>query len=361
MHLLVAALLISISWSCVDLGDDVPELPGAKEEAKQKQLGFDITVTRDGQSIPRKSIATRGESASVEAGTKYATMDTDVPFGLIGVDFLTHQVVINNAKVSSGADGYSGWFDGELWQVPDPISFSAYYPYVNKVEYGRNNETYSIPFQSSDTDKGPLVSKTTEQAVNLLYVIPLEFGHITNDIGYRICDVTTDPQLQGLIHLRKLTATNVASAGVFVNDMVESRGQWTRQGYYKDIVVFEGDAVLGVGSENEKFVGHDSLVDHMTESSRYYSVPDEIVMGKQCVEVVYDVDSFTVDGFTYKPLKDLHGKFMLYGLLPGNVFEYGKQYTFHLGLDTGKLYQQVAFSASVSDWETKIYENNEDF
>ncbi len=47
--------------------------------------------------------------------------------------------------------------------------------------------------------------------------------------------------------------------------------------------------------------------------------------------------------------------------LPDNVFVYGKQYTFHLGLDTGKLYQQVAFQASVSDWETKIYENNDDF
>ena len=145
MHILAAALMLSMSWSCVDLGDDVPELPSAKEEAKQKKLGFDVTVTREGQTIPKKSIATRGETASVEAGTKYATMDTDVPFGLIGVDFLTHQVVINNAKVSSGSDGYSGWFDGELWQVPDPISFSAYYPYVNKVEYGRNNETYSIP------------------------------------------------------------------------------------------------------------------------------------------------------------------------------------------------------------------------
>ena len=43
------------------------------------------------------------------------------------------------------------------------------------------------------------------------------------------------------------------------------------------------------------------------------------------------------------------------------VFEYGKQYTFHLGLDTGKLYQQIVFSASVSDWETKIYEDNSEF
>ena len=122
-----------------------------------------------------------------------------------------------------------------------------------------------------------------------------------------------------------------------------------------------GQTLLGVGSENEKFVGYDALVDRMMESHRYYSIPDEIEMGKQCVEVVYDVDSFTIGGYTYQAFKDQVARYMLYGVLPDNVMEYGKQYTFHLGLDTGKLYQQVAFSASVSDWETKIYENNDDF
>jgi len=43
------------------------------------------------------------------------------------------------------------------------------------------------------------------------------------------------------------------------------------------------------------------------------------------------------------------------------VMVYGKQYTFHLGLDTGKFFHQISFTASVSDWETKIYENNDDF
>ena len=113
--------------------------------------------------------------------------------------------------------------------------------------------------------------------------------------------------------------------------------------------------------ENEKFIGDHELVDRMADSHRYYSIPDEILMGKQCVEVVYDVDSFTIGGYTYEPLKDQVARYMLYGVLPDNVFVYGKQYTFHLGLDTGKLYQQISFQASVSDWETKIYENNDDF
>ena len=63
-------------------------------------------------------------------------------------------------------------------------------------------------------------------------------------------------------------------------------GTWQRQGYYRKEIVFEGDAKVGVGSENEKFVGYDALVDRMMESHRYYSIPDEIEVGKQCVEVI---------------------------------------------------------------------------
>ena len=39
----------------------------------------------------------------------------------------------------------------------------------------------------------------------------------------------------------------------------------------------------------------------------------------------------------------------------------GKQYTFHLGIDLASIYREISFTASVGDWETKIYENNEDF
>ena len=52
---------------------------------------------------------------------------------------------------------------------------------------------------------------------------------------------------------------------------------------------------------------------------------------------------------------------MLYGLLPDNVFVYGRQYTFHLGLDLGSVYSEITFSPTVSEWETKIYENNDVF
>lgn len=337
--------------------------PSGKEEnePKDKKVAFDVTVTRDGKPISQGAIATKADASSAEAADKLATMNPDIPFGLVGIDLASNTLLIDNKSIYNSGGGYVGYLDSGLWEIPAQITFSAYYPHVNSLGYGDAYESYTIPYSIQETEAGPLVSKTVQRAISQLNMMPLEFQHITNDIGYKISDITTDPQLQGLIHLRKVTATCVASAGVFLNDLTLNQGTWHRQGYYRDVVVFEGDAVIGVGMENEKFIGRNDLVDTMAESSRYYSIPDEILMGKQCVEVQYDVDSFTVENFTYPPIKNQLGRFMLYGILPNNVFEYGKQYTFHLGLDTGKLYQQIVFSASVSDWETKIYEDNSEF
>lgn len=330
-----------------------PALPGSNE--KKEKVEFEITVTRDGEVIPRSKIATKG---GVDVGDNYATMDTDRPIGVVGMDFYTHEVLIDNERAQSTGDTYTGWFNPDMWKGRDKIAMSAYYPYVEGVKYEDDNSAYSIPFAINDVDAGPLVSKTVEQAIDRINLIPFEFQHITNDIGFTLQDVTSDPQLQGLIHIRKVTATNVASAGVFLNNMGANLGLWRRQGYFRDVVVFEGDAKLEM---EENFVGRDRLVPRMSESSRYYSVPDEIRPGKQCVLVEYDVEAFTIGGFTYSALTGQVARFMLYNVIPGNVFEYGKQYTFHLGLDTGDIYQSISFSASVSDWETHIYEDNNVF
>ena len=72
-----------------------------------------------------------------------------------------------------------------------------------------------------------------------------------------------------------------------------------------------------------------------------------------------------LDGLTAKipekAVKDHVAKYMLYGLLPDNVFQYGKQYTFHIGIDLSGVYSEITFSPTVSGWETHIYENNTDF
>lgn len=358
LRMAAVVAIIGAGTACVKL-DDVPS-PG-KVGGKQK-MDFDILVTRDGQVVSkdRSGVMTRGADA-FETSEKLATMDSDIPFGLIGIDFEHECLVLDNAKVSSAAGNYQGWFDNYLWDSSNQISLSAYYPYVDNVNYGREYSTYSIPYSVEETEAGPLVSKTVEKAITQLNMVPLVFQHITNDIGYKVCDVTPDPNLQGHIHLRKLTATNVASAGVFVNDVHNSTGTWHRQAYYRKVVVFEGDALVGVGSENEKFVGYDTLEDRLKDSHRYYSIPDDIEIGKQCVEVVFDVDPFTIEGYEYPAIKGQVAKYMLYGLLPDNVFVYGKQYTFHIGLDLSSVYKSITFTASVNDWETKIYENNDDF
>lgn len=350
------AALLALS-SCAKI-DDVPSFED-KSSSKSK-MDFDIMVTREGKVIDkaRSGIMTK---AAVDDADKIATMNSDIPFGLIGIDYENGQLVLDNASVSSDGTGYSGMFDNYLWAASNKISFSAYYPHVESVNYGDNLENYSIPYSVSETEAGPLVSKTVEKAINQLNMIPLVFQHITNDIGYKICDITPDETLQGLIHLRKMTAVNVAQAGVYVNDVLNNSGTWHKQAYYRKIVIFDGDAKVGVGSNEEKFVGYDTLVDHMVDSHRYYSIPDDIEIGKQYVEVVFDVDGFTHNGFYYEPLKNQVHKYMLYGLLPDNTFVYGKQYTFHIGIDLSSIYRQITFAPAIGDWETSIYENNDDF
>lgn len=354
---ITSVLAIALA-ACNQLDEGLDLQP--EQPAKQK-MDFDIAVTRDGQLVQRERVGvmTRGD---VDASDKLATMDEDIPFGLIGIDFEHGKLLIDNANVqNSDGKGYSTYFDGWLWNGTSKVNLSAYYPRVGNVDYSEGYKSYSIPYTAQETDAGPLVSKTLERAIDQLNTVPLVFQHVTNDIGYKICDITPDKNLQGLIHLRKVTATNVASAGVYENDVLSGSGVWHKQGYYRKVIVFEGDAKVGVGSENEKFVGYNSLVDKLADSHRYYSIPDDIEMGKQCVEVVFDVEGFKHNNYYYEPLKNQVRKFMLYGLLPDNVFVYGKQYTFHIGLDLSSIYREITFAPAVADWETTIYENNEDF
>ena len=258
-------IAIAALASCAKI-DDVPSI--AEEPSQKQKMDFDIMVTRDGKVVEKKRSGIMTKSM-VDDSEKIATMDTGIPFGLIGIDYENGELVLDNASVSSDGNSYSGMFDKYLWSSSNKISLSAYYPHVESVSYGDNLENYSIPYSVNETEAGPLVSKTVEKAINQLNMIPLVFQHITNDIGYKICDITPDEQLQGLIHIRKVTATNVAQAGVFINDVLNNTGSWHRQAFYRNVVIFEGDAVLGVGMENEKFIGYDSLVDNMADSHRY--------------------------------------------------------------------------------------------
>lgn len=357
LYILFACTVPVLLGACLKLDDvDAP--------AAQQKINFDVVITRDGQVVTRagQGVTKADAGNAYDEGSLPATLNPDIPFGLVGVDPEHHKLVIDNARVFQDASGaFHGSFDNYLWDAANKISFSAYYPHVGNLDYSEEMTSYTIPYTARETEAGPLISKTVQKAVNQLNMVPLVFQHITNDIGYKICDATPMEELQGLIHLRKLTATNVAAAGVFINDMDKGSGTWQRQAYYRNIVVFDGDAKVGVGSKNEQFVGYNTLEDRMMKSHRYYSIPDEILVGKQCVEVVFDVEGFTHNGFYYEPLKNQVAKYMLYGLLPNNEFVYGRQYTFHIGLDLSSIYHTISFAPSVAEWETKIYENNDTF
>lgn len=352
--LCILALLLQ---GCLKVNDDMASIP-----AQQSSLGFDITVTREGEPVSKDRVAPRATKGSViDAYDIAATMDRNRPFSLVAVEQDSQSLLLDNYPVYSDQGGeYSLYLDAQLLQIPSQVLFSAYYPHVANISYQEGNSVYSIPFEESETEAGPLVSRTVERSISQLNTLPLEFGHITNDIGFKVCDITPNENLRGLIHLKKLTAMNVASAGVFVNDLIHSRGNWDYQGYYRDVTVFEGDAVVGIGSENEHFVGQHELVEHMSESSRFYAIPDEIRMGRQYVEVIYDVDGFFIDQEYYSPLKGLEARYLIYGVLPGNVMVPGKQYTFHLGLDLSTVFREINFCTSNAG-ESKIYENNDDF
>ncbi|MCR4568835.1 MAG: hypothetical protein K5661_00365 [Bacteroidales bacterium] len=355
--LLIPLALLLVS--CVQTYD-LQETVTAPE---QRKLGFDISVTREGEKVHPGRIATRSAVSGgtmVDASAITATMDINRPFSLIGIEKDSRSVLIDNTPVYSNSSGnYSLYLDNEILNIPSKVLLSAYYPHVRDLKYGEDH--YTIPFSVSETEAGPLVSKTVERSINELNMLPLEFGHITNDIGFKICDITPREELQGLIHLRKLTAYHVASAGVYMNDLVLSRGNWSYQGYYRNVTVFEGDVPVEVGMANEKFVGHSTLVDRMAESSRFYAIPDEIAIGRQYVEVEFDVDGFYIGEEYYKPLPNQVYKYMIYGLLTNNEMVPGKQYTFHIGLDLSSIYKDITFTASIGEWETKIYENNDSF
>lgn len=363
-HMMMLLVLTQVITSCA-INEGSTTYQGFD---KKQDVGFDVVITRNG-----KVLSTKGGMEYAENESE-ATLDPETPFGLIGIDASTNKLIVDNEEVYDNGNGdRSVTFDTHDWYGTENLLFSAYYPHVNDIEYMSGNRAYIIPYRQEETQAGPLVSQTVKRNISYLDVVPLVFRHITNDIGFKVCDITFDEQLRGHIRLRRLTAHNVATEGYFIDSIGTDGGKWVQKSLCDKIDVFEGNARVGVGTENELYVGYDHLVSERGRSNRFYAIPEEIRMGKQFVEVVYDVDAFEYDGISYPELKNQIQKFPIYGVLPGNICICGKQYTFHLGLDLGNLYKAIEFTASVADWnnsstasnvswgESKIYEDNEYF
>lgn len=363
----VLAIVVFAITSCT-VNESMDTFDGFEDK---KDVSFDVVISKDGR------IGTRGESgydSYVTDNDQEARLDPSKPFGLMAIDPRSNAILINNERVFEHSGVRSATFSSTNWYSTESILLSAYYPYVDETTFLSGNRTYMIPFSQEDTHAGPLVSRPVQRSTSYLDVIPLVFRHITNDIGFRVCDITYDPGLQGHIRIRKLSAHNVATEGYYIDSLGNDGGRWVQKVICEEVEVFKGNSRVGVGTENELFVGYDNLVSDRSLSSRFYSVPDEIKMGKQYIEVVFDVDAFDYNGQHFKELKNQVQKFPIYGVLPGNSYICGKQYTFHLGLDLGTLYQPIEFTASVGEWqnqyavdinsvwgENKIYEDNDYF
>ena len=120
-------LLPVIALSCSQKESLTPS--GKEEEVpKDKKVAFDITVTRDGKPISQGAIATKADASSAESADKLATMNPDIPFGLVGIDMASNTLLIDNKAVYNSGSGYTGYLDSGLWDIPAQITFSAYYP-----------------------------------------------------------------------------------------------------------------------------------------------------------------------------------------------------------------------------------------
>ena len=364
LRLSLSMAFFAVLASCVSEDEAGPVF-----EDKSGSLSFTYVVTQDGQIKTRSEIEGGGFVTSNETEAK---LDPNKPFGLVGVNADNYSLLIDNMPVHERGGSRSLDFESRAWSGDTRILMSAYYPYVDDVQMMDNNHSYIIPYKNEDREAGPLISQTVEKRISYMDVVPLVFRHITNEICFAVSDITENDSLKGHIRLRKLIAHNIATEGYFIDTIGTGNGVWKHQSMHKDILVYEGDSQVGIGTENELYVGKDVLVSRFGQSNRFYSIPEEIRMGKQFIEVVFDVEPFTCDGVRYSGLKNEVQKFPIYGVLPNNEYEYGKQYIFHLGLNLGTLYQEIQFSATVADWEnsystgssqweSKIYVKENDF
>ncbi len=91
---LVPLALISLS-SCLKMENDM-SLHGSKPQ----KVGFDIEVTREGESISPERTATKGPATKAvdQNDNMIATMSSDLPFGLVGIDYENNALVLDNVS-----------------------------------------------------------------------------------------------------------------------------------------------------------------------------------------------------------------------------------------------------------------------
>jgi hypothetical protein len=183
-------------------------------------------------------------------------------------------------------------------------------------------------------------------------MVNLQFHHISNSIGFKVCDISSDEQLKGLMHVRKVVLHGMPTEGLFVVDGQDSR--WVPNAKHQDIVFYEGCEPVKCGAENADYIATDKLSSDRKDCNHLYVIPEELKDGKHYVEVIFDVDPFEYDGTWYRGAKGQSQIIQLSGVLPEDNMEMGLQYTFVLGLNIYTVYRPIEFTASVDDWEVKF-------
>lgn len=287
---------------------------------------------------------------SYDAEKKDATIDANTAFGLVGRDVESKDVLIDAQPVNEVNGVRSANLVTSVTSCGS-MKVSAYYPFVNSVSY-REDGSYAVTFAPNDIKKGALTSGTVEMRCDQGFeTVNLKFHHITNSIGFKVCDITDDEQLRGLMRIRKVVLHGMPTEGMFVCDGNDS--YWVPNAKRQDIVFFEGDDYLEFGEERARFLGADAVSDRKDACNRSYVVP-EVLTDRSCVEVFFDVDPFDYDGTHYRGAKGCSEIIPLSGVVPDDKLELGLQYTFVLGVNLESIYRPIEFTASVDDWESKF-------
>ena len=285
------------------------------------------------------------------AENTHAYLDSRIAFGLVGVDNEDMEVLVDNYPVHE-KEGVRTANLVTSSLSSGSMKISAYYPQVSSVSYHKDG-SYAISFTPNDIKKGPLASNAVNMRCDQDFeTVSLQFHHISNGIGFRVCDITEDEQLRGLMHIRKVVLHGMPAEGLFVVDGQD--GRWVPNAKRQDILFYEGNDHVSYGVDKADFLAEGKLSGNREDCNHIFVVPEEFKDGKHYVEVVFDVDPFEYDGTMYRGAKNQSQIISLAGVLPEDEMELGLQYTFVLGMNIYTVYRPIEFAASVDDWEVRV-------
>lgn len=287
-----------------------------------------------------------------DTARRNAFLDSDIAFGLVGVDNeKTEDVLVDNEPIFEQEGVRTATLTTSL-SSSGSMKVSAYYPYVSSVNYHKDG-SYAISFTPNDIMQGPLASNVVYMRCDQEHeTVNLQFHHISNCIGFKVCDITEDEQLKELMHVRKVVLHGMPTEGMYVVDGADRH--WVPNAKRQQIVVYEGDDLVRCGIENAGFMAETSLSDNHDDCHRFYVVPEELKEGKHYVEVIFDVESFDYDGTHYRGVTGKSQIIPLSGVIPDDMMELGLQYTFVLGMNICTVYRPIEFTATVENWEAKF-------